>query len=98
MNEVLGPLILLKSKISITLSRIFNLYSCFMEKYLSNYYHESEFYSLQSSLSLLKILIKYHEPEIFNIFDHGLITPEMYATSWILTIFAKYLINNCLVK
>ena len=99
MNEVLGPLILLKSKISITLSRIFNLYSCFMEKYLSNYYHEDEFYSLQSSLALLKILLKYHQPELYNIFENGLITPEMYATSWILTIFAKYLfIYSCKTK
>ena len=91
MNEILGPLILLKSKVSISLSRIFNLYSCFMEKYLSNYYHENEFFSLQSSLALLKILLKYHEPTLHNIFEYGLISPEMYATSWVLTLFAKYL-------
>ncbi len=90
MNEVLGPLVLLKSRFSITLSRIFNLFSCFMEKYLSNYYHEYEFFSLQSSLALLKFLLKYHEPSIFNILEYGIITPEMYATSWVLTVFAKY--------
>jgi hypothetical protein len=89
MNEIVGPFILLKSKISISLSRIFNLFTCFLEKYLTNYYHEDEFFSLQSSLSLLNLLLKYHNPTMFNVFEFSLITPEMYATSWILTIFAK---------
>jgi hypothetical protein len=69
---------------------MYNLFACFIEKYLTNYYHEDEFYSLQSSLALLNILFKYHDPGMYNIFEFGLITPEMYATSWILTIFAKY--------
>jgi hypothetical protein len=60
-----------------------------MEKFLTNYYYEDEFYSLQSSLALLNLLLKYHDPTIHNIFAFSLITPEMYATSWVLTIFAK---------
>lgn len=89
MNEIVGPFILLKSKIKISLSRIFNLISCFIEKYLTNYYSEDEFFSLQSSLALLNLLLKYHNPLIHGIFEFSLITPEMYATSWVLTIFAK---------
>jgi hypothetical protein len=90
LNEIVAPFILLKCKFSLTLAKMYNLFSCFVEKFLTNYYHEDEFYSLQSSLALLNILFKYHDPGMYNIFEFGLITPEMYATSWILTIFAKY--------
>ncbi len=89
MNEIFGPFILIKSKIQITLSRLYNLISCFIEKYLTNYYSEEEFFSLQSSLALLNLLLKYHNPRMFIIFEHSIINPEMYSTSWVLTIFAK---------
>jgi hypothetical protein len=89
LNEIVAPFILLKSKLSLSLAKTFNLFSCFVEKFLTNYYHEDEFFSLQSSLALLTTLLKYHDPALYNIFEYGLITPEMYATSWILTIFAK---------
>ncbi len=35
-------------------------------------------------------IVKKEDPQISNSLDHGLITPAMYATSWVLTIFAKY--------
>jgi hypothetical protein len=89
MNEIVGPFILLKAKVPVSLSKIFNMFSCFLEKFLTNYYIEDEFYSLQSSLGLLNLLLKYHDPVMFNVFEFAIITPEMYATSWILTIFAK---------
>ena len=89
MNEIVGPFILIKAKISISLTRIYKLFSNFILKYLTNYYHEDEFFSLQSSLGILNLLLKYHEPIIYNVLEFAIITPEMYATSWILTIFAN---------
>jgi hypothetical protein len=90
MNEIFAPFLLLKSKLSISMSTIYNLSACFMEKFLTNYYQEEEFFSLQSSLAIFNLLFKYHEPHLYNIFEFSVITPEMYATSWVLTIFAKY--------
>ena len=89
MNEIVGPFILLKAKVPVSLSKIFNMFSCFLEKFLTNYYKEDEFFSLQSSLALLNLLLKYHDPVMYNVFEFAIITPEMYATSWILTVFAK---------
>ena len=89
MNEIVAPFLLLKSKFSITYSRLYNLSCCFIDRFLTNYYREKDFYSLQSSLSILNILLKYHNPALYNIFEYNVITPEMYATSWILTMFAK---------
>ena len=89
MNEIVGPFILLKAKLKISLSKTYNLFSCFIEKFITNYYFEDEFFSFQSSLGLLNLILKYHDPVMFNVFEFALITPEMYATSWILTVFAK---------
>lgn len=89
LNEIFGPFILLKAKLKIEYHVIFNLTCCFVEKFLTNYYHEEEFFCLQSSLALLNNLLKYHNAVVYNIFEYSLITPQMYATSWILTIFSK---------
>jgi hypothetical protein len=89
LNEIMGPFILLKSFVPMTLSKVYNIFSLFVNKYIRNYYHEEEFFSLRSSLGLLKLLLKYHDPAICNLFEYAIITPEMYATPWILTVFAR---------
>ena len=91
LNEIAGPFILLKYKLSITLSEIYIMFVCFIDKFLTNYFLETEFYSLKSSLSLINLLLKYHDPELFNRFEYSMINPELYATSWLLTLFA----NKC---
>jgi len=91
LNEVLGPFILLKYKLKISLSRIYKLFVSFVDKFSTNYFHESDFYSLRSSLSLINLLLRYHEPELFHKFEHRLISPDLYATCWLMTLFA----NKC---
>ena len=89
LNEIFAPFLLLKAKFNLEFWKCFNLANSFIEKFLTNYYFEEEFYCLQSSLGLLNCLLKYHNPVVYNIFEYSLITPQMYATSWILTMFAK---------
>ena len=89
LNEILAPFLLLKGKLKLNFSRIFKFFSKFIDKFLTNYYKETEFFSLQSSLNLLTILLRYHEPEIYNLFDNLMISPEIYATNWILTMFSN---------
>jgi len=91
LNEVLGPFILLKYKLKISFSRIYKLFVCFVDKFSTNYFHESDFYSLRSSLSLINLLLRYHEPDLFHKFEHMLISPDLYATCWLMTLFA----NKC---
>ena len=89
LNEVFSPFLLLKSKLNISLCRVYNLFSCFVGRFLTNFYIEKDFYSLQSSLGLLNILLKYHNPMLYYLLEYAMITPEMYATSWLLTIFSR---------
>lgn len=91
LNEIFGPFVLIKSKIDIKFASLYNLAEMFIDKYLTNYFKEDEFYSLQTSLSLITVLVKYHAPEIFRVFETSMITPELFATSWMLTLFA----NKC---
>ena len=56
-------------------------YGCF----LINYYLGKDINALNSSCSLMDLLLKYHEPEIYNKFNIAFITPQIYATNWLLT-------------
>lgn len=91
LNEIAGPFILLKYKLKLSFSRIYKLMVCFIDKFLTNYFLEKEFYSLQSSFGLIHLLLQYHDIELFKKFEYALISPDLYATSWALTLFA----NKC---
>ena len=88
-NEILGPFLLLRIKINISISRIFNIFSYFIDYFLTNYYYEPELYAFRSSLSLLTLLLKYYDPELYILFENTSITPQMYATNWFLTTYAN---------
>ena len=94
LNEIAGLFVLLKYKLKVSLSRIYKLFVCFIDKYLTNYFHEKEFYSLKSTFSLINLLLRYHDPEIFHLFEHLIVIPELYATSWIMTLFSNKLSLN----
>jgi len=89
LNEIFAPFLLLKAKFNLEFHKVFNIATSFIDKFLTNYYFEEEFYCLQSSLALLNNLLKYHNPVVYNIFEYSLITPQMYATNWLLTMFSK---------
>ena len=89
LNEIFGPLILMKHKIKqLKLSKIFLLGDLFIDRFLPNYFYEKDFYSLKSSLALFIILLKYHEPSVYNRLDKMEILPEMYATNWLMTLMS----------
>ena len=87
LNEIFGPLILLKYKFkSLKFNKMYDLGEVFIDQFLPNYFYEKELYSLQSSLALFVILLKYHEPVVYNRLDINDIKPEMYATNPITTL------------
>ena len=91
LNEIAGPFILLKYKLKLSFTRIYKLLVCFIDKFLTNYFSENEFFSLKSSFCLINLLLQYHDIELFRKFEFALITPDLYTTSWIMTLFA----NKC---
>ena len=90
LNEIFGVLLFLKYKIpNLKLSRILDIGEVFIDKFSPNYFYEKEFYSLKSSLGLFLILLRYHEPSVYNRLDQCQIAPEMYATNWMLTFLSS---------
>jgi hypothetical protein len=86
MNEIMSPFLLLRVTLpELTLARIINLFSCFLDNFLTNYYYERELFAFKSSVNLLTLLLKYHDPKLFSLFEESNISPEMYATNWLLT-------------
>ena len=107
LNEIIAPFLLLKYKLpNIPFHEIYNLFSGFINTFAPNYFYEKTFYGFKNSLSLLILLLKYHAPSLQNLFDNLLITPEMYATNWLLTIFSGklslhliyYLMNKIIIE
>jgi Rab-GTPase-TBC domain len=39
--------------------------------------------------AIFRLLLRYHSPQITSIFEDNLITPNIYATSWFITIFSS---------
>ncbi len=89
LNEICGVFILLKFKIQISFSRLYKMFVCFIDKFLTNYFAETEFYAFRSSLSLISLLLKYYDPQLFYLFEYSMVKPELYATSWMLTVFSN---------
>ena len=90
LNEVLGPFLLLKVKFpKMKLSKIYNLFTLFIDYFFSNYYYEVELFSFRSSISLVNLLLKYHDPLLYSLFKENNISPEMYAINWLLTSYAN---------
>ena len=85
LNEILAPFLLLKSKINISLNRIFNLFSYFIDNFFNNFYYDNELYSFKICFSLLNLLLKYHDPNIFNLFEINGISSDLYSTNFLLT-------------
>ena len=85
LNEIFGPLILLKYKFNnLPLYKIINLASALVDEFFPNYFYEKGVFSLKSALALYQILLKYHEPKIFNLLELADIKPELYVINWII--------------
>lgn len=90
MNEILGPFIYF-SKENLPINAIYNYFSVFIDRFLNKLYEDKEYHILQCYLKLFSILLKYHEPEIYNFLKKLDINPELYAIPWFLTMFSNKL-------
>ena len=85
LNEIFGGLLLIKYKLkNYPLSSLINIGSALIDKFLPNYFYEKKIYSLKSALALFKLLLKYHEPTLYNKLDIFEINPELFATNWLI--------------
>ena len=95
LNEIFGPLILMRYKLkNLSLTKIVNLGAMIIDTFFPNYFYEKEIYSLKTALGLYVILLKYHDPTVYNKLDSQEIKPEVYATNWLVTFISGKLNLN----
>jgi len=99
LNEIMGIFLLMKFyDEAIELYEIYNLFILFIDLFFCNYYYQKDIYALRSSCSLIQILLRYHEPEIYDRFNMAYLTTEVYATNWLLTLLSnKNSLEVCLL-
>lgn len=87
-NEIVGAMLLLHYKFSLTFTETFNLIQGFMNKFITNYYRGNDMVALKASMSLVKLLLQYHCPLLYYFFESLEIQPEMYTMNWFMTTYA----------
>lgn len=86
LNEIMGIFLLMKFlDETIELFEVYNIFSLFIDLFFCNYYYLKDIYALKSSCSLIQLLLRYHEPELYNRFNKAFVISEVYATNWLLT-------------
>jgi hypothetical protein len=90
LNELFAPFLYLKNTSArISLHVVLNGFIRLMKVYAPKFYDE-EFLALEYSFVLITVLLKYHDPQLSLYMESKGITPELYSTSWLLTLFAAY--------
>ena len=69
----------------------YNLYQNFIKIILNNTFIDDEFGSLQCLFLLFRLLLHYHDPQLALHLDQYDMSPELYASSWFLTLWS----NRC---
>ena len=93
MNYLLAPFFFLQP---LPLSRagrhgLSALYSAFISALLPNTFSDEEFGSLQCLFLLFRHLLLYHDPQLCLHLDGAEMGPELYCSSWFITLYA----NRC---
>ena len=87
MNEILGVLYLLNTLegINLELYEIFNLFSLMIDAFFTNYFSDYTLDALKSSVEIVRLLLKYHEPSLFSLFEASFLEAQMYSANWLFT-------------
>ncbi|SBT82632.1 conserved Plasmodium protein, unknown function [Plasmodium ovale] len=88
LNEILALFFYLKGK-CFNMIDVYFCFQNFVERFLKEFYYDDEFFFLQMTFFLFKVLIKYHDPVLSEVLENNKMTPEIYAASWFLTLFAS---------
>ena len=95
LNELLAPLFLLEDRSGQCISdgTAYNLLCRVVRHFAPRFFasDDTDFISLQCSFRLFRLLTLYHDPTLAAVLDQYELPPELYATPWFITLFARNL-------
>lgn len=76
---------------------VYLLFTTFLDRFLPHLYADdaphpgqrNEMIALQCSFRFYELLLQYHDPELWQVLDHNKLKPELYSSSWFMTMFAQ---------
>ncbi|OMJ78598.1 hypothetical protein SteCoe_21522 [Stentor coeruleus] len=87
MNEILVPFLVL-CRYGMPYYIAYTCFKEFINSCLKTMFQDETFRPLQGWFIIMNLLLKYHSPKISNFLQDHDITPELYTTSWFLTMYA----------
>ena len=98
LSEIMATFLLIKYQLNIPYYKVYNLFVSFIDYFIPNMYSSSDISSLQTTLTLINLLLKYHDIQLYNIFKSLQIFPELYASGFLLTMFANKLPSSIVFR
>jgi hypothetical protein len=71
------------------LSISFYCLKLFIQNMMPTQFLDDDFVCLQMGFCFMRLLLKYHDPEICQVLSSATVTPDMYAFAWFVTYFAN---------
>lgn len=91
MNEIISLFLLSQESNRVEDYECYNIFTRFMHIFLPTFYNDVDFLSLQWSLGLFELLLKYHDPEVALYLQRWKVSCDIYAFNWFMTLFASKL-------
>lgn len=98
-NELLAPFILLADTGG-NPRIVYSLFNDFVSRFAPWMLDTSEsrvFDVLKRAFKYFERLLLYHDPELFWLLEHNMMSPDLYATSWFVTLFARNFTVECVM-
>jgi hypothetical protein len=93
-NEIFGVVAVFNS-VGLPWEKVWEYGRAIILNHTNNFFLDEEFLSLQCAFSYLSLLLKFHDCELWDYLANvHLLPPELYATPWVLTLFAKFPLHS----
>ena len=89
LNEILTPLLILTQEQGAPLDVAYNLFYSLIQRFLPSIFSDSDFIGLRCIFRSFRLLLLYFDPQLALCVDQHDILPELYATPWFITLFAR---------
>ncbi|OMJ79405.1 hypothetical protein SteCoe_20559 [Stentor coeruleus] len=88
MNEILAPFLLL-NRHNVPLHICYTCFKNFVAKFIPTLFVDDAFKPLSGLYVITKLILKYHLPDLSTCFSNNEITPDIYMTTWYVTMFSS---------